>query len=508
MGRFKFPNDDKKRVQAAYQAAAPSDCFGFIQGLDIPSASGTKLFRDCMQEFQRDTFQDIAPSLHAIRDGQMPPKRRFWIERTKKASKDGDLGACLLWLTAFPRRPLYIQVGAADRDQAGIVRRRIKDLLHLNSWLNEFVEVQNYKVRHKRGLAEVDILAADAAGAHGETPDLLVLNELSHVTKDEFLENLMDNATGVPRGVVIIATNAGFKNKMAGRWRDLYENDPEWAMHVWNKPSPWLLEQDIAEARRRNSKSRYARLFHGVWSSGKGDALDPDKLASIFRVDIQPMDKREEGWQYISGLDLGVSHDHAGLVVLGIHTGQRRLRIAAMWHWRPPEGGEIDLSSVEEAQLAAHRRFRLHWAGYDPHQAKLMAQRLQRAGVPMREMPFGPANLTLMANTLKQVVESGQLECYPDKVLELDLSKLDIVEKPYGYKLEATSDEDGHADVATALVIALPTAIQILDASMFSADDEIGYDSDPEDDDEIYEEMPQELQDICDAAGPYDEFDD
>jgi hypothetical protein len=125
----------------------------------------------------------------------------------------------------------------------------------------------------------------------------------------------------------------------------------------------------------------------------------------------------------------------------------------------------------------------------------------------MRELQFGPANLTRMATVLKQVAENGQLECYPDEVLERDLGKLDIVEKPYGYKLEATSDDDGHADVATALVIALPTAVDMLEASMFTEDVELHYESNPKDDQELYEEMPAELQDICDSAGPAHEAD-
>ena len=41
-----------------------------------------------------------------------------------------------------------------------------------------------------------------------------------------------------------------------------------------------------------------------------------------------------------------------------------------------------------------------------------------------------------------------------------DLSRLTIVEKSYGFRLESVRDADGHADTATALAIALPTAIE------------------------------------------------
>jgi hypothetical protein len=41
-----------------------------------------------------------------------------------------------------------------------------------------------------------------------------------------------------------------------------------------------------------------------------------------------------------------------------------------------------------------------------------------------------------------------------------DLGRLTIVEKSYGYRLEAVRDEHGHADLATALAIALPIAVE------------------------------------------------
>jgi hypothetical protein len=95
-----------------------------------------------------------------------------------------------------------------------------------------------------------------------------------------------------------------------------------------------------------------------------------------------------------------------------------------------------------------------------------MAQRLRRRGVPVQHVSFStPANLTAMAEALVQVVEGGVLECYEDAEgrLRRDFGKFSIKERaPAGLKLEAVSDETGHADVGTALVICLPRALQLL----------------------------------------------
>jgi hypothetical protein len=493
----------REQAEAAYRAFSPDEFLTFARGLNIPSAHGPRMFADVMQDFQVETFQDLAPSIHAVRDGATPPKRRFWIERTKGAAKDSDLGVCLLWLVAFPTRPTYFQVGAADRDQAAIVKRRIGDLLHYNEWLNEFVKITNYKVRHLGGLAELDILAAEAAGAHGGTPDLLVVNELSHVTKWEFVENLLDNADKVPQGLVVIATNAGFKGTKAHVWRENADGSDGWSVHTWLRPAPWIAEEDVQDAERRNPKSRYRRLWWGQWASGKGDALDEDDIDRCLRARSGPLTAPEPGWRYVAGLDLGVSNDHAGLVILGVDERRRRLRLARMKAWIPGKGGEVILQDVEDDLLAAWRTFNFCYCGYDPYQAKHMAQRLVRKGVPMQELTFTGANCDKMANTLLQVIEAGILEAYDDEEgrLRRDFGKFNLVEKSYGYKLEAVSDEHGHADVGIALVICLPRAMEMLaGAGGLRPDEDVADEGDfDEMSPEEFEKMPPELQDIYSA---------
>lgn len=491
-------------ANAAYRCRSATDFMCFIRGITIDSQTGPQLFNDCMTDFQREFFEAIAKPLEQLRLGQMPDMRRFWVERTKKASKDADIALCLLWVTAFAIRPFLSQVGAADRDQAAIVKRRIEALLHYNEWLNELVVVHNYTVSQKGpGLAVLDIMASDIAGSHGETPDLLVINEMSHVTKFEFIENLMDNADGVAQGIVICATNAGFAGTKAAKHRKNAIDSDNWSVHLWQQPAPWHSQQAIEDAKRRTTLSRYNRLWWGKWASGKGDAMDEDKIDRCFNRGAMPLIGPEPGWVYGAGLDLGVSHDHSGLLMVGVNVDQQRIKVGFMRSWKPPTGGEIDLMDVENACLALHKAFNLSWLGYDPHQAKLMAQRLAKKNVPMREVTFTGKNLDAMANTLKQVVDGEKLECFDDAEgsLRRDFGKFNIVEKSYGLKLESVSDEYGHADVGTALIIVLLDAVQLLEGFFtLQADDVIAYATDGEDlTEEELEEMPDELKDIYQA---------
>jgi len=79
-------------------------------------------------------------------------------------------------------------------DQADELRKAAKDILRLNPWLATRIEIQSWKIICNATASECEIIAADVAGSHGARPDVLILNELSHVTKQEFAENLLDNA--------------------------------------------------------------------------------------------------------------------------------------------------------------------------------------------------------------------------------------------------------------------------------------------------------------------------
>lgn len=506
--------DDVETARAAERQWYRGDPVTFARALDIPSArasddgEGPQLFDDVIQPFQRECFERLAPSLLAVRDGGMPPIRRFWIERTKKAGKDSDLAVCLLWLMAFSERPLLVQVCAANQKQAGIIKRRVVDLLHYNLWLNDLVRVQQNRILGAGRLGEVVIEATDATGgAHGETPDLLVLNELVHVAKWSVMETHMNNADGVPRGVAIVSTNAGIKGTKAELWRNNALASPDrWCVMRWSEKSPWLSDEDVEDARRRDPVgSEFARLFRGVWISGRGGAVDEESIDRCFRAE-GPLPGPEPGWTYLAGLDLGVSKDHSGLAVLGVNVEEKRLRVVRVEGWEPTmeTGGklEVDSRAVKSCCREVNDVFRLAWFGYDPAAGgSFMAQELREVGLPMRQMSFSTANKIAMANAFVQVIKDGKLECYEDEGgrLRRDFGKFSIVPYPSGgYKLEAVSDEHGHADVGTALVVCLPKAVEMLGGwDRLRPDDSLVYDGggDPLTDEDVCG-MPDGLRDI------------
>jgi len=515
VNQYEYSRD---QVQELYEYKSQFDFLLFIRGITIPSATGPQLFRSCMKPFQRDFFEDVAPSLHAIQQGDVPKARRFWLERTKKASKDADLALCIIWLVAFTEQPFLGQVCACDRGQASIIKSRILDILYYNPWLNKYVDVQQNKILSTRypKVVRTIIEATDSAGgAHGETPDLLILNELVHVVRWETMETHMNNADGTPRGIVIVSTNAGFTGTKAYQWRQTAIDEKQrWKVHIWSDFSPWANKEDIADAKKRNSLSEYRRLWKGVWVSGKGDALDEEDIDRCFRFGHEVLDGPEKGWIYLAAFDLGVSHDHAGITIVGVNEQEQRVRVGYVQGFRPDtittEGNrEVDLSAVEQTCYLLWKTFKVIWFGYDPAAGgSFMAQRLGNRGVPVAKMSFGSgSNLNAMAEAFMKLVKTGSLECYEDVEgrLRADFGKFHIVRSPWGYKLKAVSDETGHADVGTALVIALPKALELI-GGLFNVgigDQEIGVLDDVELTEEQVKAMPKELRDLYDMEDDY-----
>jgi len=500
-------------VDSEFQQRCRDDMLLFVRGLIIPSAYGRKLFDSCIQPFQTETFESLAPSFYAVRDGLMPPIRRFWVERTKKAGKDSDIAACLLWLMAFPSRPVLAQVCAANQKQSGIIKRRASDLLHYNPWLQEYVMIQQNKIMNINRMGEVVIEATDASGgAHGETPDILILNELVHVARWQAMRDHFNNADGVPRGVVVISTNAGIKGTQAEVWRKTalssrVEDGGRWGIHIWHKRSPWVDKLDVVEARKRDPVgAEFARLWEGKWVSGMGGAVSESDIDGCFRLEKE-LDSPESGNLYVAGLDLGVSHDHAGVALLGVNEREQIIKTAAIRGWAPSipnDKGvkEVDSEAVENTCLYLHQRFHIRWFGYDPAAGgSFMAQRLRKRGVPMREWTFGsPTNQTLMATALVTAMKGQKLVCYEDIEgrLRRDFGKFMIEHKPPNhYKLVSVSDEHGHADVGTALVICLPQAINMLRGwNVFGPEDTIYEDSGERFEQDEVDELPESLREI------------
>lgn len=435
-----------------------ADPMAFIEELLIQAANGVARFGDVMADFQRERFAAICPSLLALARGESPPIGRFWWEATKGASKDSDLACAILWLLAFSSRSLTCQIGAADADQADELRKAAKEILALNAYLAGRIGIQSWRILCAATNSEAEIIAADVAGSHGARPSLLVLNEVHAIAKWEFAQNLLDNASKVPNGIVVCATNAGFIGSEAYKLREIARTSSRWSFHELARPAPWLDEAELAEAQRRNPPERFNRLFWGRWSTGTGNALSAADVEACITLSGPHHCRLCDA--YLAGLDLSQTRDRSALVLLALDAPNQVVKLAGVWEWSPEDcGGRVVLSEVQAHLEKLHSKIALDGVLYDPWQAELMAEELAARGVPMIRWNQSPANLDLMARAVLDAFRDRAIALYRHEGLISDLYELNLIERDSGYRLQSKRGKRGHSDTAFALATAAPTAL-------------------------------------------------
>lgn len=475
----------------------------FQRDLYIPTGTGSRKFGDVMAPFQKERFKIINPSLLAVARHESPPIPRLWDERTKGSSKDTDHAANLLWLLAFCRRPLRIQVGAYDAQQAGEVRLIVKDILRiprpLNRLLADMIEVKADRIVNRRTDSTCEILTTDSLGSHGSRPDVVLIDELTHQRSAEFAETLMDNADKMPASLVIIATNSGFDPSWQLEWKKTFAGSPRWRVLEYRDTPPWITRESLREAERRNSRNRFLRLWRGLWVGDTEGALDDGDVENCV-TQTGPMTGDEPGWLFAGGLDIGLRKHSTGFVVIGKHVGHveevekpkvqrpgtinamidlgmidepaeeteeiyheptHRLRLAHVKVWKPKPGKRVSLEAVKTHILNVNRRFHLSGIALDPHQGEMLAEQLQREGVPVVLTPQTTTSLQDQATSTVEAFQQRTIDLFDHPDMLADLKRLQVKDTGLRIRLvspELTKDDGpgtGHGDLASALSFAI-----------------------------------------------------
>lgn len=459
-------------------AACRNSLVAFADRAPIRTKDGLRLFGEVKVPVQEEVLSVLEPAAKAAIEGRAIEGviRRIWWEATKGYAKSWLFAVLNIWMVAFSKRMVRCQIAAADKDQAAEVRLAATEILQGMPWLSKFAKVDKWQIVNTSGTESVaEIIASDLGGSHGARPDALTIDEVTHVAKEDFVLNLLDNADKTHHGLVAMGMNAGQIDSWQHRLRESIMAQPGlWRMILTSGPAPFHDKAQIEGARRRNSASRFNRLWNGVWSMG-GDALDAEDIMAAVREALGPMLTAERGYGMHGGLDIGIKHDHTGFAVLAMPYGGTVARLADCQSWSPETDRHVDLAEVEGYILEAHSRLHFTNVMFDPHQAEYLAERLMRQGVPMVPVPFTGKWLDRMASVILQAFRNGQIELYNDPALIRDLQRLQIIEKPYGYKLDAPKDKlTGHADRAQALALALLGTTYDMSGYMPDSADEFG----------------------------------
>lgn len=455
------------------------DPAAFRAALMIDTDQGPQPLGDCIDPWQKTDFEALDSGWQRAVVGSkvQAQYQRGWLERPRGHAKTLDLGIMATWALFASRRRLSGIAAAGDQDQARLLRDAVGRLLYVNPWLASILEVQAYRVVNVKTESTLEVLTSDAPTSYGLTPDFVIADEVTHWRKRDLWDSLVSSAAKRSTCMFVVITNAGLSDDWQWQAREAVRSDPSWYFSRLDGPcASWITPDRLAEQERLLPSIAYQRLWLNIWTQGGGDAVAPELIASAFCKDLQPQAQAEPGFEYVAGLDLGVSRDASALCVLGVrsdHEGHGKIRLAHTKLWRPRKGQKVNLQDVEDALLKAHAAFDFRQVNFDPWQATHMASRLQSAGLgsvvhgqdrkaalPMVEITPTGKNLQAIATSVIESFNDRRLELYEDPDLRRDLVRMRVEERQYGFRLTSPRDELGHGDLGTAFSLAMLAAVE------------------------------------------------
>jgi phage terminase large subunit-like protein len=451
---------------------------------------------DVLDDWQRTDFEALDPAWQRLAGQDTDGPKRAYLERPRGASKTTDLAVMVAWALFASRRQITGYAAAADKDQARLLRDAIEKLVRLNPWLAKILEVTAYFVSNVHTGSSLEILSADAPSSYGLTPDFVIVDELTHWPKDDLWISLFSAVAKRRDAILVIISNAGYGQDESWQWdvRETARTSDDWYFNRLDRPASWITEKALEEQRRILPDIAYRRLWLNIWTTGSGDALSDGEIQRAL-TQSGPLSRPEKGWQYVAGLDLGLSRDKAALAVVGKHVGywrekrrrkrklpptqmamadlglidppdddpedvweegSNRLKLVRLEVWDPRDSatGKVDLEEIETTIAALDRVFQLQ-IGCDPWQAAYLIERLGKRGVPVEPVNFVAENLKGMCSAVLESFAESNIDLYNDPQLLQDLHNLRVEERSYGVRLVSPRGTSGHGDSATALAIAL-----------------------------------------------------
>jgi hypothetical protein len=383
--------------------------------------------------------------------------RRHWLGRPRGFSKSDDLSAILVAVMLERLRGGDEAVAvAADREQAGILVRRIKWIAARTPELGSALTVGAYDVRSSSGV-RLEAMASDAAGSWGRTPSWAVADELGQWARSAGAQELwvsLSSAVVKVRGRLAVITTAGEPDHWS---RGVYENaveDAAWRVSEVHEPAPWIDPEDIAAERRRLPSSVFARLWENKWASGEDTLLRFEDVCAC--AALPGRQDPQVGLAYVMGVDLAVKRDRAVVSVChaepigedekaGVRIVTDSLDIFAATH-----GHDIDLQMVEDTVLARARLYHGAKVIFDPSQAYQMMQKLRREGLQVIEHTFSAQSNSKRALVILELVRGHRL-LLPDEQEVIDeFAALRLVQRGPGlYRYDHLSGK--HDDICTAV---------------------------------------------------------
>ena len=433
------------------------DVIRFGEGLTLSGDFAGKPF--ILREWQKDIIRKIF-------DTRRPDGLRqytdvgLWLPRKNAKTELAAALACFM-LFCDPHQG-EIMSAAGEREQAGILFRKLKGMIERNPQLLKRCRIiANSKriINERTGTIFQSLSSADAS-LHGYNPSFVICDEVHIWKRRELYTALVTGSDTREERLVLTITTAGPYEPESLEW-ELYDyakkveagavKDPAYLpiiyeikkgenwqdQKVWHRVNPALgdfrsLEamQRMAERAKVNTRleNDFRRLYLNEHTQQVTRWLNMEKWQACKTGDDIPA-----GAVVYGGLDLAATTDIAAWCIAQVTEKGYRLRWRffipadrmreieqadrvpySQWvregHVTATPGGTIDYNVIHAAILQDADRYCLEFCGYDPWNAQATATFLEAEGLQAVKINQSVSALTEPCRELERCVLDGTLE--------------------------------------------------------------------------------------------------
>lgn len=465
-------SDLKQRIEQYFQqcdAEASNSLERYLANTFIDSKPVPLKFGEVAEPWQQERNKAIVPALEYACGMRTTytGRRNFWWECCRGLDKTSGVARYLNGVLAYARRPLNIVACAADKDQARLLQRAMLNQSQLkeNSWYGQKLDFKANAVDGPGG--HLDILASDGDTNQGQTPDIIVADEITVWKKPDLWDAIFSTTVKRPDSAIcVVITNCGTKGSWVWELRELVRQSPEqwffYAQEPFTYPASWMTKERIADARKFMSEHEAKRLLDGLWIDPAEECgyLTAAEIVSVVGVPDQPPPFARE----VIALDYGSGGDNDRTALCRAWYDGSRVHVIELECWSGPPGSEVPVSKVEEwvnQRLSVNPNTTVV---ADKYQLLSSIQRWELAGVRVKRVEFrgGKYNFA-MATQLRDLIRNRGLVFRADagrmgsESLATELSTVLMKKTSYGERFDHRSN--AHDDMVFVLGTAAIYAI-------------------------------------------------
>mgnify|MGYP001600438145 FL=1 len=267
-------------AQQALWGLARQSLRAYLKNVVIDSRPDPRPFGEVAEPWQWEKILDpLIPAVESIaRLRTEPPKYDgYWFVLTKGSDKTSAIARICSWVLQFSHHYTSISVGAADLDQAALLRDAMESEKRLNPWFHQDYKINRYDASGPTGA--LDILTSDAASGQGKRSLIYIADEITVWRSQDMWDLFAGSASKYRDCLLIVLSNAGWLHTWQAELFEQVKSDPRW--FVYEAPgimASWIDRAKVASLRKKMLATEAMRVFDNIWVQNLQNAVFPAEL--------------------------------------------------------------------------------------------------------------------------------------------------------------------------------------------------------------------------------------